>query len=322
MKEVIEKCPTVTAAQSFQLQHQLRRKCRPDMPLEIVLFPEAIAYKDRRRKPATLSAENLHMLVVEGRREMVTQLTTRFFTHIPSEARLVQLWISKQMPATKVLPEDWVATAEAFYFKWLRETAAIIGAPVRRSPPRQSKKKRRTSGGGFFDPDSESDHDADDAAADGEEEDAESDVVLVEVAKWKTLSSETIKPFMDRDGLLDEFKLLFSLRDQFPIHFTLFKRLASDLSHEANAESTFSLSGSLSNSNTQTDPSFLSTCVRINKNKDVFNPESATVFKAYRHKFGRVMDEDVVVSDDEQDKAVESGEESEDDSDASAGEEE
>ena len=68
--------------------------------------------------------------------------------------------------------------------------------------------------------------------------------------------------------------------------------MASHMCHEANAESTFSLSGSLSNSNTHTDPSFLSTMVRINKNKVFFNPTSEMIFKAYRSKVGNVPDED------------------------------
>ena len=48
----------------------------------------------------------LHPLVVEGRRVMVEQLTARFFTAIPSEGRLVQIWMSKQIEATKILAED------------------------------------------------------------------------------------------------------------------------------------------------------------------------------------------------------------------------
>ena len=86
--------------------------------------------------------------------------------------------------------------------------------------------------------------------------------------------------------------------------------MASHMCHEANAESTFSLSGSLSNSNTHTDPSFLSTMVRINKNKVFFNPTSEMVFKAYKRKFGNVPDENTELQYETEDGVEEGGAES------------
>jgi hypothetical protein len=109
-----------------------------------------------------------------------------------------------------------------------------------------------------------------------------------EISRWALITEETISKFRDEDMIVDEFALVFSLREQFPLHFSLFKRLAADLPHEGNAESTFSLSGSLSSDNTHSSPDVLSTYVRINRNRSVYNPRWEEVFKAYRSKFGKV----------------------------------
>ena len=64
--------------------------------------------------------------------------------------------------------------------------------------------------------------------------------------------------------------------------------LAADLPHEANAGSTFSLSGSLSSDNKCSRPDALSTFVRINKNKPTYKPAPDETLKVYRSKFGKV----------------------------------
>ena len=56
------------------------------------------------------------------------------------------------------------------------------------------------------------------------------------------------------------------------------------------------MSGRLSNQNTHSEPSFLSTCVRINKNKAVVNPPWKKVLKAYKSKYGKVENEEDVSS--------------------------
>jgi len=159
---------------------------------------------------------------------------------------------------------------------------ALAGRGERASPPREAKRKARTSNG-FFD------NCIGDDDPDPIEVGAGSDTVALEIAKWKVLPAETVGKYKDVDGLVDEFALLFSLREQFPLHCLLFKRLAADLPHEANAESTFSLSGRLSSDNTHTSPGGLSTFVRINKNRAVYEPKREETFKAYRQKFGQVV---------------------------------
>ena len=108
--------------------------------------------------------------------------------------------------------------------------------------------------------------------SDEEETPIETDPVALEVSKWSKLSNDATASFMDKDGILNEFDFVFSVRNVFPLHFCLFKQLAAHLPHEANAETTFSLSGSLSNENTCSNPDFMSALVRINKNKKGSNP--------------------------------------------------
>ena len=151
---------------------------------------------------------------------------------------------------------------------------------MRRSPPRQAKTKKRRTSGDFFKAD---DSEAEEPADAEEERVSQNDVVLLEVAAWKKCIPADFDTFKDDDGLLYEFKLLYSLRHQFPLHYALFKRVSSHMCHEGNAESTFSLSGGLSKEKRHTDdPSFLSTMVRKHKNKHIYTPPAEIVFKAYR----------------------------------------
>ena len=39
---------------------------------------------------------------------------------------------------------------------------------------------------------------------------------------------------------MNEFKMMWSLRESFPLHFTVFKQTACHLAHEANVEQVFS----------------------------------------------------------------------------------
>ena len=61
-------------------------------------------------------------------------------------------------------------------------------------------------------------------------------------------------------------------------------QVSSHVAHEGNAEETFSLSGRLSNDNTLTQPGFLATLVRINKNRHLYNPTWNAILGAYKRK--------------------------------------
>ena len=52
--------------------------------------------------------------------------------------------------------------------------------------------------------------------------------------------------FLDEDGqLLNKFEMMWALRERFPLHFFVFKQVASHLAHEANVEQVFSRAGGL-----------------------------------------------------------------------------
>ena len=127
----------------------------------------------------------------------------------------------------------------------------------------------------------------------------DTDSVTSEMKLWDGLGTERLKPFTGSDGIINAFDLLFSLRIEFPLHYTVFKQTASHRPHEGNAEDTFSLSGRLSNRNTHTNPSFLSTLVRINKNKKSKKPNEKECLTAYKLKHTTLPTLGEDVTDDE-----------------------
>ena len=44
-------------------------------------------------------------------------------------------------------------------------------------------------------------------------------------------------------GLLNEFAMMYALRERFPLHYVVFRQTSSHLPHEANVEQVFSRSG-------------------------------------------------------------------------------
>ena len=79
--------------------------------------------------------------------------------------------------------------------------------------------------------------------------------------------SPEYRQYISEDGLLNEFKLMWELRESFPLHFAVFKQLACHLSHEANVEQVFSRAGLLADPNLQLLlSSHLSTLVMVGFN--------------------------------------------------------
>ena len=56
--------------------------------------------------------------------------------------------------------------------------------------------------------------------------------------------------------LLNEFAMMWALKDRFPLHYIIFKQTACHIPHEANCEQLFSTAGLLSDPNM--DPRYLS----------------------------------------------------------------
>ena len=96
-----------------------------------------------------------------------------------------------------------------------------------------------------------------------------------EIERWDHLSRDVYSPFIDEDGLLNEFALMWALRERFPLHFIVFKRTACYLPHEANCEQVFSRAGNLSDPNM--DPKFLAFLTLVAVNKKAFMPTAAAI---------------------------------------------
>ena len=51
----------------------------------------------------------------------------------------------------------------------------------------------------------------------------ELDAVTDEITRWKYIAPAELAKFRCADGLLNEFKLMWELRERFPVHFLVFK---------------------------------------------------------------------------------------------------
>ena len=71
------------------------------------------------------------------------------------------------------------------------------------------------------------------------------------------LSPDSFSEFVEDGSLLNEFAMMWELRERFPLHFIVFKQTVCQLSHEANVEQVFSRAGNLSEPNM--DPEYLLT---------------------------------------------------------------
>ena len=112
---------------------------------------------------------------------------------------------------------------------------------------------------------------------------------------WANLPPDHYKEFIDED-LLNEFEMMWALRERFPLHFTVFKQIASHLAHEANVEQVFSRAGRLSETNI--DPAFLGHIVMGHVNKNAFKPTLKDMKAKYYEMF-RGKGEEIDLDDSE-----------------------
>ena len=89
--------------------------------------------------------------------------------------------------------------------------------------------------------------------------------------------------FMEGDGLLNDFKMMWALSESYPLHFIIFKQYACHLPHEANVEQVFSRAGLLSDPNLL--PVHLATLVKVGYNRKAFKPLLAAIKDKYYEKF-------------------------------------
>jgi hypothetical protein len=109
------------------------------------------------------------------------------------------------------------------------------------------------------------------------------DTVLDELKRWEDKDPQEYSQYIAEDGLLNEFKMMWELRESFPLHFTVFKQTACHQSHEANVEQVFSRAGLLADPNLL--PSHLSTLVMVGFNKNTFEPQIAAIKDKYYEMF-------------------------------------
>mmetsp|Transcript_37737 Transcript_37737/g.91788 ORF Transcript_37737/g.91788 Transcript_37737/m.91788 type:complete len:247 (-) Transcript_37737:163-903(-) len=191
-----------------------------------------------------------------------------------------------------------VQAAKAFYLVWLRKAASKLDVGSAGVLPRNATNRPCTVH--LFDGLGD---DEDGELASSSPTGAGSDAVTTEVQRYLLLPASQIDAFREENGMVNEFKMFFTLRAEFPIHYHVFRQTVVHISHEANAEDTFSLSGSLSNDNTHTCPGFLSRLTRMQRNKTRYMPSAAKILEKYKEKFRQPrLGEDVAEAPSEDDE--------------------
>ena len=77
------------------------------------------------------------------------------------------------------------------------------------------------------------------------------------------------------------------MRNQFPLHYIVFKQTASHLPHEANSEQLFSRSGAGSDDNSKMDPWRLGVWTSIGVNMATYMPDLDKILARYMLKFSK-----------------------------------
>jgi hypothetical protein len=192
--------------------------------------------------------------------------------------------MSKQMSSKDYLPLSWNEHARAHYLKALRDAVSIVLNPTHMSQQHIVKKQKVAPSGGLslfcwaaLKPSS-----ADSSALAAADEETV-DTVLDELKRWEDKDLQEYSQYIAEDGLLNEFKMMWELRESFPLHFTVFKQTACHLSHEANVEQVFSRAGLIADPNLL--PSHLSTLVMVGFNKNAFKPQIAAIKDKYYEMF-------------------------------------
>lgn len=300
VKESIEKNKSLTGAQSYILLKQLRDSC--DRPLQTWSFPRSISISDRSRALGpSFAMEALCQPVQTARTVLKEELDSRVFgtdaDSRPSESRLVALYMSKQLPPEKSLPPALLHTAKSLYVKWLirahglkPSTATLESRSLplvnieqllqakKNATPTSPRKKLKRSMTPLFEPDSpELPDQPTSASAQAAAED--------EALQWRMIPRATIKKHTNERHMVDEFALVSSLREQFPLHYIVFQQSASHLAAESETEDVFSLCKGVSDHNMH--PSSLRAFAKITRNKHTCKPTPKEVWARYVAKFGK-----------------------------------
>ena len=96
-----------------------------------------------------------------------------------------------------------------------------------------------------------------------------------------------MREFRDESGIVNEFALVYHLRQSFPLHYVVFKQTASHLPHEGNSEQLFSRAGGLSDDNGKMDPARLAVWTSIGVNYSTFKPTDKQILERCMLKFSK-----------------------------------
>ena len=228
LKQAIEHKLYMTGAQAFISLWDLKTVCEGQGDLAVKKLPPTAKLEDRDRVSETRAAKDLDPMISTARSVLAQELEDRFFTERPSNSHLVQCYMSEQLSMEVWAPSEWVSIAKALYARMLREAASIAEVGLHISPRKKQKTAAASSSGGLFrNLATTQTPPVDDAAKDF-------DAVSDEMQRWQTIDVAVMAEFFYEEGLLNEFALLYKLRNSFPLHYTLFKQVSSHLPHEAN----------------------------------------------------------------------------------------
>jgi hypothetical protein len=280
IKETIEHKGYCTGAQSLMLLYDVKSNfSHPDAQLETLTLPPTLKMEDRERNEEVKNSNVVSGMIDVARRVLKEELQSRCFDLRPSNSRMVQLFMSKQMDAKDILTPAQYDLARTLYLQWLRAANDVQKLPTREGSPR---KKQKTGGGPALFRGASLLKGTDGSPAARNPTDG-FDPVTDEIERWERLSSDAYSDFVDDGGLLNEFAMMWALRDRFPLHFLIFKQTACHLPHEANVEQVFSRAGNLSDPNM--DPEFLAHLVMVLVNKKACKPKLNAIKDKYYELF-------------------------------------
>ena len=285
IKETIEHKGYCTGGQALMLLYDVKDNfCHPAAKLETLVLPATLKMVDRERTDEIKKPEDVSAMIDTARRILKTQLQERCFDLRASNSRMVQLYMSKQMDVKGMLTDVQYELARTLYLQWLRAANDLKKLPTREGSPR---KKQKTSGPSLFRGAGLVEGAQNSPAARTQSDGF--DPVTDEIERWERLSPDSYSAFFDEGGLLNEFAMMWALRERFPLHFIVFKQTACHLPHEANVEQIFSRAGNLSDPNI--DPEYLANLVSVLINKKSFKPSLKAIKEKYYELFRGLGDE-------------------------------
>jgi hypothetical protein len=274
----------VTGAQALQMMVVWYDASHKKSGLPLLDFPKTAKLRHRIRKSLGVRKhDKLSVGTQDAIREVATEMCERFFPvgdGQPSVTRLIQIYMSKQMPAEDVLAAPVLAQAKTAYTNALRDATKVVKPRGGEAAPHAKncdKRKRATSETVcFFSPGAEEEVDA--------VEDATTDSVALEIEIWNGLPASLIRRHTcPLTSLLDEFALISEIRLKVPLHYIVFREVCSHICHEGNSEQLFSLAKLLADPNTH--PSFLRILTKICSNKKIYKPSAQRIWDRYQDKY-------------------------------------